>query len=330
MAVGQSWSQSWYGYQSTIYLEGFKCPSGQEYFDSTGRSGSRGRWVHVTHEQVIREIKKRAKNPPEDVIENASEEAAEVFRQGKAEVLPILDVLIDTLTDTNLTSLKNEIEKLEPCLDSHDIIRRQSPTTIMTADMRAFQGGIKTPPHVAYQAWLYSVASQGAYLTTLAEKVRHIQRYLEVKHKMKGKSIARKEGKIAIGHGRSGGWRELKTYLQDRLHLDVDEFNQQSVAGVPNTERLAQMLDDACFAFLIMTAEDEHSDGSQHARENVVHEIGLFQGRLGFKRAIVLLEEGCKEFSNIQGLGQIRFKKGLMAAKYDEIRQVLERESIVK
>jgi predicted nucleotide-binding protein len=43
---------------------------------------------------------------------------------------------------------------------------------------------------------------------------------------------------------------------------------------------------------------------------NVIHEVGLFQGRLGFKRAIVLLEEGCKEFSNIQGLGQIRYPKG--------------------
>ena len=36
--------------------------------------------------------------------------------------------------------------------------------------------------------------------------------------------------------------------------------------------------------------EDEHKDGSVHPRENVIHEAGLFQGRLGFPRAIVLLE----------------------------------------
>ena len=40
---------------------------------------------------------------------------------------------------------------------------------------------------------------------------------------------------------------------------------------------------------------------------NVIREAGLFQGRLGFTRAIVMLEEGCEEFSNIEGLGQIRF-----------------------
>jgi predicted nucleotide-binding protein len=38
---------------------------------------------------------------------------------------------------------------------------------------------------------------------------------------------------------------------------------------------------------------------------NVIHEAGLFQGRLGFERAIILLEDGCEEFSNIQGYGQI-------------------------
>ena len=63
---------------------------------------------------------------------------------------------------------------------------------------------------------------------------------------------------------------------------------------------------------------------------NVIHEAGLFQGRLGFQRAIVLLEEGCEEFSNIQGLGQIRFPAGNISAAFEEIRQVLEREEIIE
>jgi predicted nucleotide-binding protein len=78
-----------------------------------------------------------------------------------------------------------------------------------------------------------------------------------------------------------------------------------------------------------MTAEDEQSDGQLHARMNVIHEAGLFQGRLGFQRAIVLLEDGCEEFSNIQGLGQIRFPKGDIRAVFEEVRQVLEREGLL-
>jgi predicted nucleotide-binding protein len=89
------------------------------------------------------------------------------------------------------------------------------------------------------------------------------------------------------------------------------------------------MLDDAAIAFIIMTAEDELADGKISARMNVIHEVGLFQGRLGFTKAIILLEAGCEEFSNIQGLGQIRFPKGNIKAIFEDIRQVIERENLL-
>ena len=90
------------------------------------------------------------------------------------------------------------------------------------------------------------------------------------------------------------------------------------------------MLDESCMAFLIMTGEDEQADGSLRARENVIHEAGLFQGRLGFERAIILLEEDCKDFSNIHGLIHIPFPKGKIEAVFEEIRKVLQRESILE
>jgi len=134
---------------------------------------------------------------------------------------------------------------------------------------------------------------------------------------------------IFIGHGRSKDWRDLKDFLSERLNLPWDEFNRVAVAGLSNVTRLAQMLDHSCIAFLVMTAEDELCDGNHHARMNVIHEVGLFQGRLGFEKAIVLLEDGCEEFSNIQGLGQIRYPKGNISAIFEDIRRVLEREGVV-
>ena len=116
--------------------------------------------------------------------------------------------------------------------------------------------------------------------------------------------------RIFIGHGRSPAWRELKDFLKDRLHLEWDEFNRVPVAVFWTGTRLSSMLDNAAMAFLICTAEDEHADSTRHARENVIHEAGLFQGRLGFARAIILLEDSCSEFSNVHGLGQIRFPRG--------------------
>ena len=129
---------------------------------------------------------------------------------------------------------------------------------------------------------------------------------------------------IFIGHGRSLLWMQLKDFLSERLQLNWTEFNRQPSAGIATVSRLEALLDESDFALLVMTAEDEAADGQLHARENVVHEVGLFQGRLGFDRAIILLEEGCTEFSNIAGLGQVRFPKGNILACSEELRRIFE------
>lgn len=133
---------------------------------------------------------------------------------------------------------------------------------------------------------------------------------------------------IFIGHGHSRVWEGLRDFIDHDLQLPWDEFNRVSTAGVTTIDRLSEMLDASSMAFLILTAEDERLDGKLVARMNVVHEAGLFQGRLGFRRAIVLIEEGCEEFSNIHGLGQIRFPRDDLSAKFEAIRRVLEREGL--
>jgi len=137
-------------------------------------------------------------------------------------------------------------------------------------------------------------------------------------------------GRVFIGHGRSPVWRVVKDFISDRLKLPCVEFDTEAAAGFTTSERLHQLQTAASFAFLIMTAEDQHADSTMHARENVIHEVGLFQGSLSKERAIVLLEEGCQEFSNIHGLTQIRFPKHHVTAAFEEIRRVLEREGIYR
>lgn len=136
--------------------------------------------------------------------------------------------------------------------------------------------------------------------------------------------------KVFIGHGRSQIWRELKDFISENLELPYDEFNRISPAGKATSDRLKEMLEESCIAFLIMTGEDEQSDGSLRARDNVIHELGLFQGKLGFERAIILLEEGCEKFSNIHGIIYISFPKENIRAAFEDIRRVLKRESILE
>lgn len=59
--------------------------------------------------------------------------------------------------------------------------------------------------------------------------------------------------------------------------LLTEEFNRVSPAGVATATRLEEMLDNSGMAFLVLTAEDEHGD-KLAARQNVIHEAGLFQG----------------------------------------------------
>nr|WP_243448330.1 TIR domain-containing protein [Candidatus Thiosymbion oneisti] len=194
--------------------------------------------------------------------------------------------------------------------------------------MSAIQAGLHTPPHISVLAQVLAIR----YPFTACEELSklswraasHIQNV--EKHKSRSERVGTN---VFIGHGRSSVWKDLKDFIQDRMRLPWDEFNRVPVAGFTNIARLSQMLDEATIAFLIMTAEDELADGKQHARQNVIHEAGLFQGRFGFERAIILLEEGCEEFSNVQGLGQIRFPTGNVSAVFEGIRRVLEREGLV-
>ena len=136
--------------------------------------------------------------------------------------------------------------------------------------------------------------------------------------------------KYFIGHGRSLEWLKLKDFLENTLGLEYEEFNSIPQAGKITSIRLKEMLESCCMAFLIMTGEDEHTDGTLHARSNVIHEIGLFQAQLGYERAIILLEDGCEIFSNIHGITYIPFPKGNIEAAFEKIRGVLKRESIIK
>jgi predicted nucleotide-binding protein len=87
------------------------------------------------------------------------------------------------------------------------------------------------------------------------------------------------------------------------------------------------MLTESSLAFLVLTGEDETADQCLRARQNVIHETGLFQGKLGFSRAIVLLEEGVEEFSNLAGIQHISFPKGHISETFGEVLAVIRRES---
>jgi len=273
------------------------------------------------------ELVARAGSPDIEDIENVLQRLGNEFSELKERALSLFAVLKRGLQDAFLDRKLEQIESLK-WASRATIARTLIGGPSWSRDSLAISQGHRVAPHQSLLAVDLSATVLDNGLDSLEKSVRetalHLERVEQGRRKMKatGKTVF-------IGHGKSKEWRVLKDFLGDRLHLEAEEFNSSSAAGIATPARLEEMLDQAAFAFLMMTAEDEQPDGTVRARENVVHEAGLFQGRLGFRKAIVLLEEGCTEFSNIHGLGQIRFPKGNISAKFEEIRQVLEREGLV-
>jgi hypothetical protein len=130
---------------------------------------------------------------------------------------------------------------------------------------------------------------------------------------------------VFIGHGRSQAWKTLKNYLVKKGYR-VETFESGARAGRTINDVLAGMMAETAFAILIMSGEDKMKSGTLRARQNVVHEIGLFQGKLGIKRAVILLETGVEDFSNIRGITYIPFRKTKINEIFAPILAALDRE----
>lgn len=131
---------------------------------------------------------------------------------------------------------------------------------------------------------------------------------------------------VFIGHGRSPVWRDLKDHLHDKHGIKVEAYETGARAGHTIRDILEDMVSKSTFALLVLTAEDEQADGTFRARQNVIHEAGIFQGRLGFSRAILLLEEGVEAFSNVQGVQYIRFSRNNIKETFGEVLATIRRE----
>ena len=333
--VERSFSGSWLGYHSRVYYEGLvPAPPGANFsqewglMDRIASLGSRGQWREYDAEGVKALIYETAGNPDIEALRNKAGKTTPIFDEAKAEILSILENELVNSADSFLTKLKTDLESLKP-LSKGEALQLLCPKgQIMTRDMIAMGQGNLVPPHVDVTAEIIAIRHAFDLCRATADIGKKAGSHLERKSRRKI-AAGRIGTNVFIGHGRSSEWRKLKDFIQDRLQLPWDEFNRVPVAGITNIARLSEMLDATAIALLVLTAEDEMADGEVQARMNVVHEAGLFQGRLGFTKAILLLEEGCSEFSNVQGLGQIRFPKDNIVACFEEIRRVLEREGLI-
>lgn len=131
------------------------------------------------------------------------------------------------------------------------------------------------------------------------------------------------EFRVVMGHGNDQQWRILRDELRDHHGFEVTAFEGRPRAGLTINAVLEDMAIEASVALIVLTQADEMKDGTFRARQNVVHEVGFFQGRLGWTNAIAVVEDGVELFSNLDGTQQIRFPKGNISAAVGNVSATL-------
>lgn len=338
LEIHKSASDSWLGYHARVYYGEFEEPPRGQYFDQewgltpTVSNRTSKLWKPHDSKDVVAAIRENAGNPDLNPVREFDDDAREEVGECRSATLSILQIHTNE-DDQYLEDVKSEIKNIL-LLSRQDakqrIIIDLAPPNKGTRDHVAVDQGQKTPPHVDVYAEIRATCDIRETIGDLAKFVKRAASHLLRHQQAVSRQMSNVGTKVFIGHGHSPAWHDLRKFIKERLKLPTDEFNSEPTAGTTTIERLEQMLSSAAVAFLVMTAEDRQRDGKSHPRLNVVHETGLFQGRLGPKRAIILLEEGCEEFSNIAGLGQLRFPKGAIKSTFEDIRQILEQAGLLR
>lgn len=126
---------------------------------------------------------------------------------------------------------------------------------------------------------------------------------------------------IFISHGHNETLLlKLQRFLENRMSrktLVLSEFPSQGRTVVEKLEAAATKCGSA---IVLLTKDDEMQDGGKRARQNVIHEIGFFQGKYGRQNVVLVAERGVELFTNISGIVRIDFESEHFESTFEPIR----------
>lgn len=156
--------------------------------------------------------------------------------------------------------------------------------------------------------------------------VNNLDYILEVRaHSRIGEKALEKEKResIFISHGPNTEWYKVQAFIEKDLECKTMELAQQPNLGRTILQKLEEESQKCSLAIIVMTGDDRFGEEEIRARENVLHEIGYFQGKLGLDKVILLHEEGVNIPSNIHGLVYIPFPKNMVEATFGALTKEL-------
>jgi predicted nucleotide-binding protein len=199
-----------------------------------------------------------------------------------------------------------------------DVLRRELPD--LYGDFAAFP----TEAEVAMGAPGASPLIPNYYSRAQLERlVRDIDQIFEIRANSELQPpVQERQPRVFVTHGRSGDWREVQVFVERDQGLPTIELAQEPSLGMTVIEKLIANAGRCDSAVIVMTGDDIDVNGQARARENVMHEIGFFQGSYGRDRVCLLHEDGVSIPTNLSGVVYIPFPRGAVSAGF----HVLARE----
>jgi sugar/nucleoside kinase (ribokinase family) len=133
---------------------------------------------------------------------------------------------------------------------------------------------------------------------------------------------------VFLAHGTDPQWRKVWQFLEEDCHLQVYGA-QPGPSGEGQGEAMARLVALCGFAVCLLTGQDTMRTGHRYPDQSVVHQAGVFQGRVGFGRVALLVEEGVEIFSNVAGLICPPFRRGNVESTFWHLTRMLRREGLL-
>lgn len=122
---------------------------------------------------------------------------------------------------------------------------------------------------------------------------------------------------------------QVQRFITERCHLSVQEWRSGRMAANDLISELDRELSHCSFAVCLLGDDASGAGSRKRANQDAVHQAGILQGRYGFGRVALLIEEGCDMFSNLAGLIRLDFPVGRVETTFLELERMLQREGVM-
>ena len=337
--VGRAWSGSSIGTHADIYYADLQAPPAGSFWDAMwgdradeiGLGRTRGDWRVYDKSQVESVIYEEARTSVEEMSSYAAGMFNE-YEQHEGRLKTCLELSEGRVPESTRTRLVAEVTEARKGLTSAgavawDMARRAVPR--MSQDAANMAAGPRVAGHIQVLGGVEAARRLRYGIGQLARIAKTLGEALETEMSQQAVQKNHAAGNaVFIGHGRREDWRAFKDFIVDELGMEVREFSREPQAGKQIKDNLVRMVAESAWAVIVMNKEADHADGGEGARPNVIHELGYAQGALGWERAIVLLEEGCRLPSNLAGTVYIEFQEGKPEGAYDKLRRTLTQKKV--